>query len=118
MKNELIEMQAKLLPRENHPVSLECQMLRLLLNQTMTCIQFPPGLDLENQHVVSELWQSFLAERPPDMHTIVSRGNWNQKPFINGILLKFPNLEVLRLEQFECKDADLIIIADHLPKLR
>jgi hypothetical protein len=34
------------------------------------------------------------------------------------MLPKFPNLEVLRLIQFECNGADLMDIAEHLPKLQ
>jgi hypothetical protein len=127
MKTELIELEAKL-QAEKHPrnVKLECQILQLLLNQKMTSFTFPPDLKLTKQHVITELWHSLVAEQPPDLQTIVSRYNgdytsrksWNKRPFFNSMLQKFPNLEVLRLDQFACKDADLIKIADHLPKLR
>jgi hypothetical protein len=128
MKRDLIELDAENqansyrgYPRD---VELECQMLQLLLNPKITSFSFPRNLFWCNQPAGDALWQSLLAEQPPDLHTIVSRsslkyGTWNMKPLFDSMLPLFPNLEVIRLEHFECTDADLInIAAQYLPKIR
>jgi hypothetical protein len=130
MEEELIDLQAgMLMPREfNRDYRVECQLLRLLLNRDITTFSFPPDLNSDFQPLVTDLWKSLLAEQPPDIHTIISRysdfrltnylrESWNMRPFFNCMLDRLPNLTVLQLEQFPCKNADLIKIAKQLPKL-
>jgi len=96
MKKELFELEAEKQNREEKEVELQCQMLKLLLNPKITSFNFPRGLYLEtNQPLVTELWQSLVAEQPPDLHT-----------------------QLLRLTHFECTDPDLINISENLPRLR
>jgi hypothetical protein len=124
MKNELLELMAE--KQEHFPFgdAEDCLMLKLLLNQKITTFSFPSDLELEHEHLATELWQSLVAERPPDLDTIVSRHwvtdtvCWDRRPFFVSLLPVFPNLQVLRLEKFECNDADLIKISLRLPKLR
>ena len=126
MKNELLELELKKQDEDEEKRKydvVQWQVLQLLLNQKITSFSFPRELDPEDQTAVTELWQSLVVERPPDLHTIITRYSfaptkWNQRPFFNRLLLAFPNLKVLQLIQFECNDTDLISIAEQLPKLR
>jgi hypothetical protein len=98
MKKELFELEAEKQNMEEKEVELQCQMLKLLLNPKITSFNFPRGPELAtNQPLVTELWQSLVAEQPPDLHTIVCKWNWNQRPFFDSILAVVPNLQVLRL---------------------
>lgn len=131
LKKELIELQAKkthnIITGEYDVVEIEmeCQMLKLLMNKKITTFNFPIGLHSDNQAAATELWQSLLAELPPDLQTITRnsclnflRNPWQMKPFFDRLLTLIPNLEVLQLEQFVCNNSDLHRISDHLPKLR
>jgi hypothetical protein len=127
MKNDLLKLEAEMQSEAKNKESrkdadLQCKVLQLLLNPDITSFQFPLGLDMDNQDAVTELWQGLLDLRPPNLHTIICRcteyESWDVRSFFNSLLPVFPNLEVLRLDNFDCNDQDLYIIADHLPKLR
>jgi hypothetical protein len=128
MKKELIELGVEIQEQEatveeNHEdAELQCKVLQLLLNKEITSFHFPPGLNLYHEEMVTELWQSLLAMKPPDLHTIVCKctndESWDVRPFFDSLLPAFPNLAVLRLDNLECNNQDLINIANHLPKLR
>jgi hypothetical protein len=118
MKNELIaETQVQGMDENQSGL-----LLKQLLNQEMTTFHFPHYLDHYEQSCSIDLWQFLLAEKPPKLHTITSSSCncsfYNKSCFLPSLLTAFPNLVVLRLENFQCKSADLINIADHLPKLR
>lgn len=132
MKKELMELQAKDFPdtisgSDHGDIEMQCQMLQLLMNKKITTFNFPMDLKSDNQATATELWQSLLAEMPPDLHTIIVRNRpkdyaikpWDARPFFDRLLLMLvPNLEVLLIDKFVCDDSDLSKIADHLPKLR
>jgi hypothetical protein len=138
MKKELIELEAKNqdeddasdLPMESkEDVVLQCKVLQLLLNKKITTFQFPPGLASDTQAAATALWKALVAEKPPDLHTIVRKRfhelqldrkltPWNAQPFFFGMLEFFPNLQVLRLANLTCTNSHLKQIAEHLPKLR
>jgi hypothetical protein len=101
---------------------VRCKVLQLLMNKKITSFHFSPDLILEAGN--SDVWQSLLVEQPHDLHTIAfcncidESKSWDVEPFFNSLLHLFPNLQVLRLRNFECNDEVLIKIADHLTKLR
>jgi hypothetical protein len=102
---------------------LQCTVLQMLMNKKITSFHFPPDL-MGSGVTATNLWQSLLAQRPPDLHTIVcycinKNMCWDVRPFFNSLLPLYPNLEVLRLaDNFYCTNQDLINISHHLPKLR
>lgn len=126
MKKELVEKEFKMQENaedaENIELAeLQCRMLQLLLNNKITTLHFPPGLDSDSQTAASALCRSIDVEQMPDMHTIVRKclfdRCWDVKPFFSTFQ-KFPNLEVLQLARLECDNAELCTIAETLPKLR
>jgi hypothetical protein len=135
MKKELIELQTKTLHsdpnagiEENNPEiadDADFLVVLMLLNKKLTYCHFPTNLEISNAQA-TEVWQRLLEIQPPDLHTIIWRDNlieeWNVRPFFNRLLTDAPaflsNLQVLRLETFQCNDKDLINVADHLTKLR
>lgn len=130
MRKQLIELDAQLdmkrdeegVPAEN--VEQQCRVLQMLLCSKVTTFQFPLGLSSENEAAATKLWQSLVAERPPDLHTIIRKCGkgvvdpWAIEPFFDSMLKSFPNLETLKLDRFTCNNAHLYSIASHLPKLR
>jgi hypothetical protein len=127
MKKELMELQVEMQQesskdrRNGEDPYLESKGLQLLMNKKITSFHFPP--DLTGSGVTAtKLWQSLVAEQPPDLHTIIcnctKNKRWDVEPFFDSLLPLFPNLEVLWLANFYCSDQELIKIADHLPKLR
>jgi hypothetical protein len=127
MKKELMELEAKMqseaTERQNlKGAELQCKMLQLLLNTDITSFNFPLGVDVYEEDAVGELWQGLLDIRPPNLHTIICKcskvESWDVKSFFNSLLPVLSNLEVLQLDNFLCKDQDLMDIANHLPKLR
>jgi hypothetical protein len=135
MKKELVELEAKnqdedasdLFVESKEDVVLQCEVLQMLLNKKITTFQFPRGLTSDTQAAATALWKALLAEKPPDLHTIVRRTcrqldgkstPWNALPFFFGMLQLFPNLQVLRLANFKCTNWHLMRIAEHMPKLR
>jgi len=116
MKNELIRLEIDTNKCERNG-SNRCQMQKLLLNQEVASFKFPL-LGLVDPIVITELWQSLLAEQPHGLHTIISsRSDWNQRPFFNSMLPFFPKLKKLQLH-LVCSDVDLTNIAEQLPNLR
>lgn len=109
--------------RENS--DLQSGVLQMLLNDEITAVHFPPGLDSTSAAVVTELWKTLLKVQPPELHTIVCRftehivsKTWDMRPFFDNLLPLFPNLEVLQLVNLDCTDQDLCNIVENLPKLR
>jgi hypothetical protein len=122
MRKELFESDFN--DKEENPEKtvLQCKVLQLLMNKDITIFNFPPGLNSDLQDSATELWQSILRERPLDLHTIICKckeyKRWDVRLFLHSLLPLFPNLQVLRLENFSCNNQDLIRIASHLSKLR
>jgi hypothetical protein len=116
MKNELIEAKVLGMVENQSRLQLQCQ----VLNQEMTTFHFPRNLDYYDQPYIIDLWQSLLAEKLPKLHTITSssRNCSSYNKSLPSLLTAFPNLVVLRLENFQCKNTELINIADQPPKLR
>jgi hypothetical protein len=109
---------------DDEDVELQCQMLQLLLNKKLTTFHFPRGLSSENQAAATELGQGLLAQRPPDLQSVVRKCHenvvipWDLDPFFDSMLPLFPKLQTLQLERFTCNDSHLGSIAAPLPKLR
>jgi hypothetical protein len=122
MKRELIELEAEMQMKPDYGcLQVQCyQLIQLLFNPKITTFTFPPDFNsYDLQPAASDLWQSLVAARLPNLHTIITENSWFERPFfINSLLPVVPQLEVLRLIQYECEDTDLIKIAQHLPKLR
>jgi hypothetical protein len=68
MKKELLELEAEKQDRGGTRAGkLECHMLQLLLNPKITSFTFPRNMNFDHKSAVTELWQSLLAEQPPDL---------------------------------------------------
>jgi hypothetical protein len=118
MKKELIELEAEMQPYYRGLQPQCYQVMQLLFNPKITTFTFPPDFNSNNlQPAGTQLWQSLVAAHLPNLHTIITRCSWFERPFFHSLLPAIPKLEVLRLIQYECDDADLIKIAEHLPKL-
>jgi hypothetical protein len=122
MKNELMEVAASKHTECEVEVALQCQLLGLLLNSGTTTFCFPSSLSSGTPEAATLLAQRLVDVNPPDLRTIVTKDSqetWNVRTFVDTQLQVFNNLNELRLENFECQDADLIHIADlNLPQLR
>jgi hypothetical protein len=126
MKNELLGLAASTKVEDGEQVDLQCQVLRLLLNSKTSSICFPPALgpDYQYQAAANQLCQSLVDENPPDLHTLTiqtleeNNEGRDVAHFLEQMLPVFCNLETLSLENFKCRDADIGLIADHLPQLR
>jgi hypothetical protein len=127
MKKQLVELDAKMQGNESgakDSFEVQCQVLALLLNHKITAFHFPQELmKKENMAAATELCRSLIAQRPPDLHTLVSRSPctdnfWNVGPLVNSMLGVLPNIEVLQIDGCLFGDEELRRIADQLPKLR
>lgn len=132
MRKELIELEALMQTEAEDQdeiyedqVEQQCQVLKLLLNDKVTSFHFPSGLDLSKQTAASALWRRLVAERPPDLQTIVFRcrpdsytPGWVIRPFFSNMVTLFPQLQVLQLDTFTCHNSHLTKIADNFPQLR
>lgn len=122
MKNELIELMSA---EDEDGCELVFLMLRLLVNTKIETFKFPRGfLRPEYRAATTALWQRLAAEQLPDLHTLIAKegpnstDKWNFSLLFKATVPSFPNLVVLKLGGFECKDLHLSMIARKLTKLR
>jgi hypothetical protein len=109
LQKELFELEENIggCCRPKKIVARQCKLLQLLLNKKVTTFKFPPHLTSKHQDSVSQLWQSLLVERPPDLNTLICENHqcWNIGAFIEQMLPVFPTLQVVKLDSFECDDS-------------
>jgi hypothetical protein len=130
MKKEIIDLDAKLqkdkVPTEDS-FELQCRILGLLMNHKITEFYFPLELMREeNEAAATEVCSKLVAQRPPNLHTVISfsprnygeEDYWTIRPLVDSMVDVFPNLEVLQFDGCIFGDGGLRMVAEQLPKLR
>jgi len=127
MKNELLGLvDTSMQAEDGEQWDLhQYQVLRLLLNSKTSSFCFPTALGPDHKAAATQLCQSLMDENPPDLFTLTmqtldknKQGRRVVRHFLKKMLPVFCNLETLTLKNFESCDADIRLIADHLPHLR